>query len=578
MNEASASWGARAWGAKASPRQLKLTPRQRQILSLLCQGKANKEIAQDLEISLGTVKQHIAALFKRMNVQNRSMAVAQGKDLFAQESVSPSVSHAISGLSADIAEDLLLIRRPCIVLALAIPPLLDPVSGQAFSAALKELATDARAFLMARGEQGSILLFGIRAPSPWDATRVVLLLRRLRHQLGEQGLFDPAALTAALDCGMAVISIDARGRWTGDTVATPVISVTRRRLSQCQPGTLGIGNNFLRLLQVFHGLESSSLGDRISFGRIERLLSLDFTPSAESLLYPSQWQRLTSLPDSEASCFQLLGRQGIGKSHLCRSLVAWVRAQGGVARYLRVLPEARAAALYDADTGVPMTVEQAGAALRTAPEVGQGLLVIDDVDLLPPASRATLLAELEWLLGAGCRVVLTARAPVSGGLDSVRLPGLDAAGLEQLLAGANARNPGQLPRRQDAQALLECTEGVPLFALEWPADSHQHLSLPVLLTLATELDRYRLDWRLLQVLNEAHAPCTFERIQALTAMPRQEIEDQVREAVRAGLLQLSGSAAQPDLKTAPLSSQCSGLRRVGFASPLVQRGVAGILV
>lgn len=570
---------------KGSARQLKLTPRQRQILSLLCKGKANKEIANELEISLGTVKQHIVALFKRMNVQNRSMAVAQGKDLLVEEFTSEPDS-----ATADLADlagtegvgEVLLIRRPCIVLAFAIPPVLEPLSRQAFSTALKELAADASAFPLARGEQGGILLFGMRAPSVWDAIRALLLLRNLRDRLEEQGGLDPAALTAALDCGMAVISIDARGRWTGDTVATPVIAVTRRRLGQCQPGTLGLGDKFLRLLQVFHGIEPSAVDGPVRLASVERLLRLDFTLKVEQPLYPAHWRRLTSVPGAGASgsCIQLLGRQGIGKSHLCRSLVAWTRTQGGMAYYLRTLPEARAGALYDADTGAPTSVKAAVGAVGPAAEVGQRLLVIDDVDLLMPASREALLAEVLVLRGAGCRVVLTARASFSDALEAVALPGLDAAGLERCvaIAMASATDSDRLRRQPDAQALLESTQGVPLFALEWSADLQQPMSLPVLLAVASELKRYRLDWRLLQVLNEAHAPCTFERLHALTAMPRREIEVQVHAAVGAGLLQLSEANEVLDLDTRPASSGSGGRRRVGFANALVQQGVAGILV
>lgn len=40
----------------------KLTPRENQIHSLLLQGKKNREIAEDLGISIGTVKVHLRSL------------------------------------------------------------------------------------------------------------------------------------------------------------------------------------------------------------------------------------------------------------------------------------------------------------------------------------------------------------------------------------------------------------------------------------------------------------------------------------------------------------------------------------
>jgi hypothetical protein len=251
-----------------------------------------------------------------------------------------------------------------------------------------------------------------------------------------------------------------------------------------------------------------------------------------------------------------------------------------MAHYLRTLPEARAGALYDADTGAPTSLKVAVDAVGAAATLGQRLLVVDDVDLLMPASREALLAEVLILCGAGYRVVLTARTSFSDALEVVALPGLDAAGLEQCLASAMASSThsDRRPRQLDVQALLESTQGVPLFALEWSADLQQPMSLPVLLAVASELKRYRLDWRLLQVLNEVRAPCTFERLQVLTAMPRQEIEGQVRAAVGAGLLQLSEANEQRDLDATPVPSGLGGRRWVGFANALVQHGVAGILV
>lgn len=51
------------------------TPRQRQVLNLLCQGKANKLIAHQLEISENTVKAHLRQIMKRLRVSNRTEAV-----------------------------------------------------------------------------------------------------------------------------------------------------------------------------------------------------------------------------------------------------------------------------------------------------------------------------------------------------------------------------------------------------------------------------------------------------------------------------------------------------------------------
>lgn len=58
-----------------------LTERQVDVLRLLSQGKPNKLIARDLGISEGTVKIHLAAIYRALNVRNRTEAVVASRQL-----------------------------------------------------------------------------------------------------------------------------------------------------------------------------------------------------------------------------------------------------------------------------------------------------------------------------------------------------------------------------------------------------------------------------------------------------------------------------------------------------------------
>ena len=58
---------------KQSPR-LELTPREIEVLSLVRQGLANKQIARRLEISERTVKAHLTSAFQRIGVVDRTQA------------------------------------------------------------------------------------------------------------------------------------------------------------------------------------------------------------------------------------------------------------------------------------------------------------------------------------------------------------------------------------------------------------------------------------------------------------------------------------------------------------------------
>jgi DNA-binding NarL/FixJ family response regulator len=54
---------------------LGLTPRQSDVLGLLLQGKPNKLIARDLNLSVETVKDHVAAVLRSLGVNSRTQAV-----------------------------------------------------------------------------------------------------------------------------------------------------------------------------------------------------------------------------------------------------------------------------------------------------------------------------------------------------------------------------------------------------------------------------------------------------------------------------------------------------------------------
>ena len=58
-----------------------LAERQIDVMRLLSQGKPNKLIARDLGISEGTVKIHLAAIFRALNVRNRVEAVVASRKL-----------------------------------------------------------------------------------------------------------------------------------------------------------------------------------------------------------------------------------------------------------------------------------------------------------------------------------------------------------------------------------------------------------------------------------------------------------------------------------------------------------------
>lgn len=60
---------------KATPLVDDLTPREREVLTLLAKGRSNKEIARALSISEKTVKNHINNIFAKLHCNDRTQAV-----------------------------------------------------------------------------------------------------------------------------------------------------------------------------------------------------------------------------------------------------------------------------------------------------------------------------------------------------------------------------------------------------------------------------------------------------------------------------------------------------------------------
>ena len=54
-----------------------LTAREAEILELLTEGLSNKEIAQKIDIAAGTVRNHLANIFKKLHVRCRTEAAVK---------------------------------------------------------------------------------------------------------------------------------------------------------------------------------------------------------------------------------------------------------------------------------------------------------------------------------------------------------------------------------------------------------------------------------------------------------------------------------------------------------------------
>ena len=58
-----------------------LSQRELEVLHLMALGKTNQEIAQQLVVAPGTVKAHAASIYRKLDVTNRTEAVARARQL-----------------------------------------------------------------------------------------------------------------------------------------------------------------------------------------------------------------------------------------------------------------------------------------------------------------------------------------------------------------------------------------------------------------------------------------------------------------------------------------------------------------
>ncbi|MBB2947549.1 DNA-binding NarL/FixJ family response regulator [Actinoplanes lutulentus] len=73
--------GAIAEAAAPDPRLDALTPREKDVLVTIAQGRSNAEIAEQLGIGTGTVKTHVNALLSKLGVRDRVQATIVAYDL-----------------------------------------------------------------------------------------------------------------------------------------------------------------------------------------------------------------------------------------------------------------------------------------------------------------------------------------------------------------------------------------------------------------------------------------------------------------------------------------------------------------
>lgn len=198
-----------------APSDSPLSARQQEILKLISLGRSNKEIAHQLRLSTGTVKQHIYALFRKLGVTNRTTAVIRGAQRLNPDTVPlPSAAPAEALAAPGVPEELRYTRR--LVTAVVIEPRPEPVRSTRQAArveqqlaqlreriALLAFAFDASSEPLPGG--GVAAWFGQRVAHGDDAARAVAFARALLPQM--RGSAAPGAARQGGEAGRVPCAI-----------------------------------------------------------------------------------------------------------------------------------------------------------------------------------------------------------------------------------------------------------------------------------------------------------------------------------------------------------------------------------
>ena len=505
-----------------------LTPRQTQILALLQTGRSNKEIAADLGIGLGTVKQHMNVLFKKLDVSNRTMAVSRDRAVAAAPAAPKPLA---DGVRQATRPEL----RPATVLSITLPArnLESLAWTTVFSEGAEEdasplarvlaaVASDFAAVFLPRssadGYDGGDLLFGVQRCREQDVLRAVraafAALRRPELQ--------PAAgfLQAGVESGRIAVGATAKGAWGGEILAGGLLSRAHDLAARAAPHSLSLGAEARALTARLSGQVDTAIPETLDLAT-GYSFAYSVPPAATGLRGRRHEQAalenaVAQFSHGVGQAVTIEGEAGIGKTALLATLPALCRRSGHPHEIWRCIPpdgqplQPARGHLMNVETGAMVS----GAALAdrlAGPEAEAPRAIgLDDLHWLPPETLRRLFDAIAVAAGQGRLVVTTARPVVRAAVGAVpgaqpmRLGRLDGPALEALCNDA-ALKP---PRPEALASLCERAGGVPLFALETLralSESGRLASAPpltLLTLLVARLDGFQLDRRLLRMLAE----------------------------------------------------------------------------
>lgn len=513
-----------------------LSQRQHQILKLLQAGKVNKAVAEELGIGLGTVKQHIVAIFKKLHVSNRAMAVSHGMEIFqAQQS-----------RAATLPMSDLLANRPCVVLSIALPADANPLSVKLMYGSLAAIASANDAVFLARNGNAGDLIFGIQRVTEYDLAVALQAARNVYDDLLELDSETAQSLRGGMTAGIAFASMQRFGGWTGEAIASAAIASARELLKDVPEGQFVFDSTALDLIELFGIGGTKELSPTMI---ISELKNLHWTGARRTYQLVGREDELirleaalTEAAKGNGRLILVKGEMGMGKSCLCEAIAKQCILRRGAVSYFRSLPQVLGSALYDTARETECSTEEVAALLRSKPERPPELVVIDDFNLLPKEQQMPLIVAGTAAVENGKLVIFSGRKGVRENIsiptEIISLRRLPTLSIQALVR--NALGKGTIKERvKKVQRITTAAAGVPLFAVELARHHDESLALPLRVAINARLDSLHLDHDLLREVAKNAAGANLEEVAAALGENIEALRPQVERAVASGVLSYS---------------------------------------
>lgn len=441
-----------------------LSARQKEILNLLTQGKANKEIAYELGIGIGTVKQHLVALYKKMGVTNRAMAVSKG--ISTKDGL-----HTNNNTLQD--NDLYLERRSAVVLSLQVHPdegVINEEDALVARRIMSQNAMDFDALFLANPDARGDVIFGLERTRRYDCLRAVRLAvsiaRDVESQLGSSFI-----VNGGLSCGYVLKGIGADSTWTGEVIAIDVISDARQNMRKSPTSTLGLSKSALSAARslgmcVDHQ-DSNALPLNSSFRWSYCKDQTDTPVFGREVELQALINAYQGLNEKQPQMICIESGVGMGRTTLVRAYVDQCISQKiPVFLFKALLPNSRPSGKSRGMIESTDTVKKpitASALLQSVSKRKNCVIVVEDCHALPQADLVALVKSSAQLAAAKVLLLVTYRGRLNDDIKAI--PNANVIRLGRLDdKSAHALVSDRVPSAKRLQKwVIEKSNGVPGF-------------------------------------------------------------------------------------------------------------------